>query len=51
MNKEVPQIPRELPLMALRDVVMFPGAIMPLFVGRDASIKSIEAAQIGRAHV
>ncbi len=34
-----------LPLMPLREVVMFPRAIMPLFVGREASIKSIEAAQ------
>ncbi|MBR3664961.1 MAG: endopeptidase La [Desulfovibrio sp.] len=35
----------KLPLMPLREVVMFPRAIMPLFVGREASIKSIEAAQ------
>jgi ATP-dependent Lon protease len=34
----------ELPLMSLREVVMFPHAIMPLFVGRDASIKAIDAA-------
>ena len=33
----------ELPLMSLREVVMFPHAIMPLFVGREASIKAIEA--------
>ncbi len=32
-----------LPLMSIRDVVMFPRAIMPLFVGRDASIRAIEA--------
>ncbi|MBO4369674.1 MAG: endopeptidase La [Desulfovibrio sp.] len=38
----------QLPLMPLREVVMFPGAIMPLFVGRDASIKAIEAAQKGK---
>ncbi|WP_045212955.1 endopeptidase La [Desulfonatronovibrio magnus] len=34
----------ELPLMTLRDVVMFPKAIIPLLVGRDASIKAIEVA-------
>lgn len=34
-----------LPLMPLREVVMFPRSIMPLFVGREASIKAIEAAQ------
>ncbi|MCR4666904.1 MAG: endopeptidase La [Desulfovibrio sp.] len=35
----------QLPLMPLREVVMFPSAIMPLYVGRESSIKSIEAAQ------
>lgn len=39
-----PEAPRELPLMSLREVVMFPRAIVPLFVGRDASIKAIESA-------
>lgn len=34
----------ELPVMPLREVVMFPRSIMPLFVGREASIKAIEAA-------
>ncbi len=36
---------QELPIMPLREVVMFPRSIMPLFVGREASIKAIEAAQ------
>jgi len=34
----------ETPLMPLREVVMFPHTIMPLFVGRLASIKAIESA-------
>lgn len=34
----------ELPLMPLREVVMFPHSIIPLFVGREASIKAIEHA-------
>lgn len=34
----------ELPLMPLREVVMTPHSIMPLFVGREASIKAIESA-------
>ena len=33
-----------LPMMSLREVVMFPGSIVPLFVGRDASVKAIESA-------
>lgn len=32
----------ELPLMTLREVVIFPGAIMPLYVGRTSSIKAVE---------
>lgn len=33
---------RILPMMTLREVVIFPGAITPLFVGRDISIRAIE---------
>lgn len=43
----IPHYELELPLMSVREVVMFPRAIMPLFVGREASIKAIEA---GLAH-
>lgn len=34
----------DLPLMTLRDVVMFPRAIIPLYVGRETSIKAVEKA-------
>jgi ATP-dependent Lon protease len=33
-----------LPLMSLREVVMFPRSIVPLFVGREASVRAIEKA-------
>jgi ATP-dependent Lon protease len=33
-----------IPLMSLREVVMYPRSIVPLFVGREASIKAIETA-------
>lgn len=36
--------PVTLPLMSLREVVIFPHSIVPLFVGREASIKAIERA-------
>lgn len=36
--------PLILPLMSLREVVVFPRSITPLFVGRAASIKAIEQA-------
>lgn len=32
------------PVLPLRDLVVFPGMIVPLFVGRDQSIKALEAA-------
>ena len=35
---------QDLPLMTLRDVVMFPKSIIPLLVGRGASIKAIETS-------
>ncbi len=40
----IEQIPDELPLLPVRDIVIFPYMVLPLFVGRDLSIKAIEAA-------
>ena len=34
---------RKLPLLPLRDIVIFPDMIVPLFVGREKSVKAIEA--------
>lgn len=36
--------PTELPLLPLRDVVVFPHMVIPLFVGRSRSIKALELA-------
>jgi len=38
------QIPDELPLLPVRDVVIFPYMILPLFVGREKSVAAIDAA-------
>ena len=38
------EIPDTLPLLPVRDIVIFPYMLLPLFVGREMSIKAIEAA-------
>lgn len=41
IDKEV-EIPDNLPVLPVRDLVVFPYMILPLFVGREMSIKAIE---------
>src|SRR5215210_5834657 len=36
------EIPNTLPMLPVRDIVVFPNMIIPLFVGRSSSIKSVE---------
>ncbi len=35
------------PLLPLRDIVVFPGMVVPLFVGREKSVAALEAAMAG----
>ncbi|MCL5291824.1 MAG: endopeptidase La [Actinobacteria bacterium] len=42
--KEDIVIPDELPLIPLRDMIIFPNLVVPLFVGRDRSVGALEAA-------
>jgi ATP-dependent Lon protease len=44
---EEPEIPEILPMMAVRDVVIFNYMIIPLFVGRPASVNAIQEALAG----
>src|SRR3546814_2268282 len=37
----------ELPLLPLRDVVVYPRLVIPLFVGREKSIEALESAMDG----
>ena len=41
----------EFPLLPLRDVVVYPHMVIPLFVGRDKSIEALEAAMAGDKQV
>lgn len=42
-EKEI-EIPGTLPVLPVRDIVVFPYMILPLFVGREMSIKAIDSA-------
>ena len=42
---------REYPLLPLRDVVVFPHMVVPLFVGREKSIQALEAAMEGSKEI
>jgi ATP-dependent Lon protease len=37
-------IPNEIPLLPLRNTVLFPGVVLPITVGRDKSIKAVNDA-------
>jgi ATP-dependent Lon protease len=43
-NGEQLQIPAELPVLPLRDIVIYPFMIVPLFVSRDRSIRAVDEA-------
>src|SRR4051812_23394136 len=38
------QIPGELPILPLRDIVIYPFMIVPLFVSREKSIRAVDEA-------
>lgn len=42
MNKE--ELPETLPILAMRNMVVFPGVVVPITAGRDKSIKAINYA-------
>ncbi|QEY51250.1 endopeptidase La [Legionella longbeachae] len=40
-----------IPVLPLRDVVVYPHMVIPLFVGRGKSIKALEAAMVDNKHI
>ena len=43
-EKELLSIPETLPLLPVKDIVVFPYMVLPLFVSREKSVKSLEEA-------
>ncbi len=43
-EEESPKVPEVLPVLPLRDIVIFPFMIVPLYVSRDRSIKAVDRA-------
>ena len=43
----VASLPETLPILALRNTVLFPGVVLPITVGRDASLKLVKDAYAG----
>ena len=50
-NSEVTHTLWLVPVLPLRDVVVYPHMVIPLFVGRDKSIKALEAAMESNRHI
>src|SRR4030042_6224174 len=44
IEKDFLSLPETLPLLPVRDIVVFPYMILPLFINREKSIKSLEEA-------
>ena len=47
----LPDFPSTLPVLPVRDIVLFNYMILPLHVGREASVKAVEAALGGSRHL
>ncbi|HXX35915.1 MAG TPA: LON peptidase substrate-binding domain-containing protein [Thermodesulfobacteriota bacterium] len=43
-ERDLLSLPEALPLLPIRDIVVFPYMVLPLFVNREKSIKSLEEA-------
>lgn len=54
-EKEIEKVESEekspLPVLPLRDVVVYPHMVIPLFVGRDKSIKALEASMVDNKQI
>ena len=51
MKIDEAQLPDSLPILALRNAVLFPGAVFPITIGREKSIRLIEDAERANAYI
>ncbi|HXN22291.1 MAG TPA: endopeptidase La [Candidatus Dormibacteraeota bacterium] len=45
MTESKVQLPKELPILPVRDTVLFPGAVLPLTVGRESSLALVNSLE------
>ncbi len=45
------EVPDELPVVALRDLVFFPYMVLPLLIGRPPSLAALQAAETGEGYI
>ncbi len=45
-DEEMIDIPKTLPLLPLRDIVVFPNMVVPIMVAREASVEALQAALV-----
>ncbi|HHB79885.1 MAG TPA: endopeptidase La, partial [Saprospiraceae bacterium] len=48
-NKEI--FPTQVPILALKNTVLFPGIVSPINIGREKSVKSVEKAYAGNKYI
>ena len=44
-------VEKQIPVVAVRELVVFPGTVVPLYVGRPASLAAVEVALRGDGHL
>jgi len=45
-DEKIEELPKTLPLMPVRDIVIFTDMLLPLFVGREKSVRAVEEAVV-----
>jgi ATP-dependent Lon protease len=50
-TRQEPTFPAQIPVLAVRDIVVFNYMILPLFVGREKSVKAVDAALAGERYI